>query len=202
MKACIAFLCMMALSAVACTDEGYAEIREGRTADVYACGEWLPELLEQIDDGVEDINSKITLSTGVKPFRFAGVAADDDGYDRDNIGDGRHCIYLVYQDYPTAYGRGLWDEYKVEQKKAGLFDENDDIVLFSNSPDGSCHIPGTPEGWPCTWAIQGLVEHELGHAFGMDHAPEGSGQNLASKPESKIWTEDDVEHARSVRDCL
>lgn len=198
----IAFLCMVTLSAVACTDEGYQEIREGRTAEVYACGNWQAPQLEQIDDGIADINSRITLATGAKPFHFAGLIADEETYDKSDIGDGRHCIYMVYDDYPTAYGRSLWNDYKVKQHKGGLFDENDDIVLFSSTPDGSCHVPGTPEGWPCTWAIQGLIEHELGHAFGLEHAPEGSGQNLASKPESVTWTDGDTEQACSVRDCL
>lgn len=193
-------LCMMALS-VGC-DKGYEEIREGRTADVYVCGTWLPEQIEHIDEGIADINAKITLVTGVDPFRLAGILEDDTVYDESDIGDGRHCIYRVYDGYPSAYGQNLWQTYTVEQDKAGLLDEDDDIVLFSNTPDGSCHIPGTPPDWPCTWMIQGIVEHELGHAFGLDHADEGSGQNMASRHESVTWTVADVEDACRVRDCL
>ncbi len=200
MKFYLMILCACALSA-GCQN-GYEEIRKGRTADVYLCGTWGPEQIEQVDDAILDINSKITLKTGAKPLRLAGEIPDAAAYDESAIGDGQHCVYLVYENYPTAYGRSLWDEYKVKQHKGGLFDENDDIVLFSSSPDGSCHIPGTPEGWPCTWQMQDIVAHEFGHAFGREHAPPGSGENGASRPESMTWTDKDVADACTVRECL
>lgn len=196
-------LCVFIAFAAAGCEKGYVEIRQGSTAEVYICEEnATPEEIEQISNAIDDINSGITLSTGVKPLHLGGQIVDKGAYTEYNSGDHVHCIYFVYENYPTAYGRQLWRENHVRKDEGGFFDDNDDIVIFSNTSDGSCHLPNTPEGWPCSWEIQSIVEHELGHAFGRDHASEGSGENMVPHPESTTWTDGDFEDAHTVRDCL
>ncbi|TSC84057.1 MAG: hypothetical protein G01um101413_860 [Parcubacteria group bacterium Gr01-1014_13] len=177
------FLCYFVLFA-AC-ESGYEEIRDGNTAEVYACGDWQIKQINQIIASIDDWNANITLSSGNKPFHFGGVLLEEDTYEESDIDDGLHCIYRVYDHYPTPYGRELWQDHHIDQNAGGLFDEGDDIVIFGNN---DCHVTGTPDGWPCTWMIQHIVAHELGHAGWLHHADDGTDSVMISQPGSKRVT--------------
>lgn len=191
------FLCCFVL--LAACDSGYEEIRDGQTAEVYACGDWKTKQINQIAMSIDDWNANVTLSSGNKPFYFGGVLPEEDTYEEDDIDDGLHCIYRVYTDYPTSYGRELWQYHHIDNNAGGLFDEGDDIVIFGNN---DCHVPGTPDGWPCTWMVQHIVTHELGHVGGLDHMPDGTDSVMTSKPSGKWVTAYDRQDFCNRNGCL
>ncbi len=192
-------LCCFVLLAACDRSSGYEEIRDGNTAEVYACGDWKIKQINQIAASIDDWNANVTLLSGNKPFHFGGVLPEEDTYEEGDTGDGLHCIYRVYENYPTSYGRGLWQDYKIDQSDGGLFDEGDDIVIFGNN---DCHVPGTPDDWPCIWIIQHIVTHELGHAGWLDHAPDGTDSVMTPQPSSKLVTAYDRQEFCRRNGCL
>lgn len=190
-------LCFCALLA-ACGVDGYDEIADGRTAEVYACGDWQPAQVEQINAAIDDWNSNVTMSSGEVPYRFAGLLSDENTFEEGDTGDGLHCVYRVYDNYPTEYGRSLWREYRVGQQKGGLFVDNDDIVIFGRDVCAD----GSPAGLSCTWIIQNIVAHELGHAAGLGHAPEGTDSVMTPRPNSWLVTAYDRQSFCEHNDCL
>lgn len=49
--------------------------------------------------------------------------------------------------------------------------------------------------------ILAVLTHELGHAFGLNHEPDGSGSLMAETPESTIPTTTDAARARRALEC-
>ena len=192
-------VCCFALVSACATTDGYDEINEGRTAEVYACGDWQIEQIDQISAAVDDWNAGITLASGEAPYHFGGVIPEEDTYEESDIGDGFHCVYRVYENYPTAYGRGLWQNYHVNRKKSGIFDDNDDIVIFGTDV---CSNPELPEGWSCTWVIQNTVTHELGHAGGLGHASDDTDSVMKAESHSLSVTAYDRQNFCDRNGCL
>ena len=198
-------LCCFAALAACNTLEAYPELAKGETATVYACGEWQPAQLAQIQSAIEDWNAGVTLSTGAAPYAYGGQKPEMASYDENDIGDGVHCIYQLIDDTRwshrsnlTAYGRQLWNDYHSGSEEAAALYDNDDIVIFNEDPD--MKDPALPPH--STWEIQGIVAHELGHAAGLEHQPQDSDSVMTPRVKLRLTTALDHASFCGANACL
>lgn len=155
---------------------GYEEIREGRAATVYACGDnWPDFLVDDIVAAIDDWNIKVGPRFGQDLFVFGGVAEGERTFESSDTGDGRHCIYRVTPETATADTQNL---ERGDPKAAALFVDNDDIVIWSNLSGDRLE----------RWMLQRTVAHELGHGAGLDHVDDDDPMPSVMKPKRHSGT--------------
>ncbi len=197
--------CFCVFSAACNALSPYPEFAEGRTATVYACGEWQPAQLTQIQAAIADWNAGVTLATGNAPYAYGGQKPEMATYDENNVGDGVHCVYQLINDTKyahrnnlTDYGRQLWNDYHLSSDDAaGLYD-NDDIVIFNEDPD----LLNPLLGPHATWMMQGVAGHEIGHAGGLGHQAQDAESLMTPKVVRTHTTMIDHQHFCQINHCL
>ncbi len=192
MKRFILLCCLAVLTA--CEDKAppLPEVAKQETVTVYACGGWLQPQISQIKAAIDDLNLNAQYKDKNKFFVYG---SEKPGLYGSGENSGIRCVYWIYENYPTEEGRDLWEGARPEDGSdslAGQYD-GDNIFIYGN---GAC-----PPGTSCTWMIQNVVTHELGHALGAGHLAEGLRGVLTSPASSHLATRADVEEICRHASC-
>lgn len=169
----------------------WEEAGEQQTVTVYACGGWHQPQIDQIKAAVDDLNTNARYKNGNQFFAYGGEKLGLYGSGENN---GVRCVYWIYENYPTQAGRDLWNGARSSENDwlAGEYD-GDNVFVYGN---GAC-----PPSTSCTWMMQNVVTHELGHALGAGHLEDSEEGVLTSRPSSVRLTGADVEEICSHASC-
>ncbi|MBI2038053.1 MAG: hypothetical protein HYT15_03970 [Candidatus Magasanikbacteria bacterium] len=192
MKAFILLCCFAALTACEMSPPAWEEAGEQETVTVYACGGWQQPQIDQIKEAIADINANARYENENQFFAYGGEKPGLYGSGENN---GVRCVYWIYSNYPTQAGRDMWNGARSANESDWLAGEYDgeNVFVYGN---GTC-----PVGTSCTWMMQNVVTHELGHALGAGHLGDDQEGVLTSRPSSAYVTGADVEEICDHASC-
>lgn len=168
------------------------EVARQETVTVYACGGWLQPQIDQIKAAIDDLNLNARYENKNKFFVYG---SEKPGLYGSGENSGIRCVYWIYENYPTEEGRDLWEGARPEDESDSLAGEydGDNVFVYGN---GAC-APNTS----CTWMMQNVVAHELGHALGAEHLAEGSHAVMTTPASSWRVTGADVKEICRHASC-
>lgn len=167
------------------------EVAKQETVTVYACGGWNEPQITQIRGAIDDINLNMRYRNTKQFLHYGGERS---GLYGSGENDEFRCIYWIHDNYSTEQGQELWDgarDGSGDDFLAGEYDGSN-VFIYGN---GAC-----PPGTSCTWIMQPVVVHELGHAFGAKHLS-GVHAVMTSPVSSGHVTPADVEEYCRHVDC-
>ncbi len=167
------------------------EVEKQQTITVYACGGWHQPQIDQIKAAIADINANARYEN---ENQFLAYDGEKPGLYGSGENNGVRCIYWIYENYPTQDGRDLWEGARSDESDwlAGEYD-GDNIFIYGN---GTC-----PPNTSCTWMMQNVAAHEMGHALGAGHLGDDQEGVLTSRPTSVRLTGADVDEICSHASC-
>lgn len=160
-------LCVfVAFAAAGCEETPeFEEQKENKPVTVYAMGDWPDLNLTFIRMAFVDWNTGIQAHChdSKQRFVYGGQRLNAPLYDENSADDGIHGIYRLEPDELTEFGQEVWNEHHVENKEAGTFMDNDDVLVYWT----------LDSSWLPIWLdLERIIAHELGHGGGLGHVDE------------------------------